>query len=738
MTITHDDHMPGEAPLRWVIVAALLVAYMLSFIDRQLINLLVDDLRRGFNVSDTRIGLLQGPAFGLFYAVLGLPCGWLADRVNRIRLIAAAIMLWTVMTILGGLSTSYAMLFVTRMGVGVGEAALVPAAVSLLADSFSPDRRALPLAIFTAGVSAGAGLALVVGGALLGLARAGVGHWPLIGGFLGQHEPWQVVLILAGLIGIPLALAIVVLPEPRRVIAPGPGDSRGLFRYLAAHPRLFGRLLGGASILYIFSYALAAWLPSLFVRGFGWSAPTTGARLGLTILVGALVGNLVSGGIATRLARLGRPNATLLTMTAGSLLLAPLGIAGPLAATADLAQFAVLLIYFAMALCFGIATAAFVAVTPAHLRGRMIALYLLLGNLFGLCIGPPAVGLILAWLGDPSRVGIALSLIAAATILIGARLLVSALRPHAIVAAALLASGCATIPPAVSLDVPAMVGIEPGSFIAGSTAAETDAVHYPALNAAREQPRRLVTIARPFAIGRTEVTRGQFARFVRATGWKPDGPCSFLSAGPGGKYLADSAHDWRHPGFAQTDAHPVVCINLADATAYAAWLSAATGRHFRLPSNTEWEYAARAGTTTARYWDEMPGADPCAFANLNDASSAAVHLAPGADRGGYFACTDGFATTAPVASFRPNAWGLNDVIGNVWELTADCLNDNQVSAPTDASARTTGTCTSHIDRGSSWGNTPKYVRVAAQHPDLVGARTAVMGFRLVEDLPGVR
>jgi formylglycine-generating enzyme required for sulfatase activity len=284
-------------------------------------------------------------------------------------------------------------------------------------------------------------------------------------------------------------------------------------------------------------------------------------------------------------------------------------------------------------------------------------------------------------------------------------------------------------------DVPAMVRIEPGHFIAGSTPEETDAVHYPALNAAREHPAREVTIAHAYAIGRTEITRGQFARFVRATHWQPDGPCSFLPDQFGAKWTSDAAHDWLHPGFVQDDNHPVVCVNLADARAYAAWLGTMTGRHFRLPSNVEWEYAARAGTTTAHWWDNRADrSNPCAFANLSDISRARKNNHGIVDPSGYFACNDGYATTAPVASFLPNPWGLYDMLGNVWEWTEDCLNADQIGAPTDTRARV-GDCASHMDRGSSWGNSPKYVRAAAQHPDLVGARTSVLGFRLVEDLP---
>jgi formylglycine-generating enzyme required for sulfatase activity len=296
-----------------------------------------------------------------------------------------------------------------------------------------------------------------------------------------------------------------------------------------------------------------------------------------------------------------------------------------------------------------------------------------------------------------------------------------------------LLGGCVVQPDRIL--APTMIRLPLGSFIAGSDPAETDAAQYPTAYAAREQPARRVSVARPFAIGRTEVTRGDFARFVAATNWMPDGPCSFLADGRSHRWAADRAHDWRHPGFEQTDAHPVVCVSFADAQAYTAWLSSTTGRRFRLPSNTEWEYAARAGTTTAVYWGDRPPDKACDYANLLDASAARRHGGGVADPMTSFPCDDGYANTAPVASFRPNAWGLYDMIGNVWELTRDCLDANQVGAPRDTSARTAGDCGSRIDRGASWTNTRRYVRAAAQHPDLVTARTTVLGFRLVEDLP---
>ncbi|MDH7973221.1 MFS transporter [Sphingomonas sp. AR_OL41] len=423
----------------WSFVAILVAAYAISFVDRQILGLLVQDLKHDLAISDSQIGLLQGPAFGIFYAAMGLPFGWLADKVSRTRLISIGLLLWTMMTLLGGLSGSFAMLFLTRMGVGVGEAALVPAAVSLLADSFAPTKRALPLATFTAGISVGAGLALILGGGLIAFAHAGASDLPLIGPWFAGRAPWQTVLMIAGLAGLPLAAAIAAMRDPARhkVGTTPDGESAArLFDHLRQHQALFVPLLLGASLLYLFSNAFSSWMPALFMRGFGWQPAMVGVRLGGVILAGALAGNALSGVVATMLVRRGRPEGALLTMTGGAVLLAPLAICGPLASDPLLAQLAVLLIYFALALCFGVATASFVAVTPPPLRGRVISLYLMLGNLVGLGLGPPIVGLLLQHvIADPARVGVAVALVAVPSVLGGLWLLVRALRPHAACAA---------------------------------------------------------------------------------------------------------------------------------------------------------------------------------------------------------------------------------------------------------------------------------------------------------------
>ncbi len=282
-------------------------------------------------------------------------------------------------------------------------------------------------------------------------------------------------------------------------------------------------------------------------------------------------------------------------------------------------------------------------------------------------------------------------------------------------------------------DCPAMVVIPSGSYLAGSTAEEAEREHIAASLAAREQPQREVKITRKFALSKFELTRDEFARFVKDTGWKADGPCAVLEGPPTKPWIVLDDRGWDNPGFQQTGDHPVVCVNLRDAHAYTNWLSTKTGARYRLPSGAEWEYAARAGSTTARPWGDSRD-DACLYANGMDQSRAKLRGGNSTNPDAYFQCEDGYAETAPVGSFKPNAFGLYDMLGNVNEWTADCVNPNQIGAPNDARVRRTGDCNAQVDRGGAWGHSPKYVRTATQHSDLVGARNTVVGIRLAREI----
>ena len=259
---------------------------------------------------------------------------------------------------------------------------------------------------------------------------------------------------------------------------------------------------------------------------------------------------------------------------------------------------------------------------------------------------------------------------------------------------------------------PEMVLIPAGSFVMGIPSAESEREGLSASADYWARPQHKVTIARPFYLGKYPVTRGAFVAFARTTGFVDKVPPA--------------------PGFAQTDQHPVVNVSHADAAAYAAWLSRETGKDYRLPSEAEWEYAARAGTTTARFWGDGR-AEACRYANVADETLRRANKAePNAQR--YFGCDDGFANTSPVGSFQPNGFGLYDMLGNVCEWTADWWNENYNGAPDDGSAWTTGDSGRRVVRGGSFTGHPVSVRAGSRGSIGLEDRYDIVGFRLARTL----
>nr|WP_294519620.1 SUMF1/EgtB/PvdO family nonheme iron enzyme [uncultured Rhodopila sp.] len=282
--------------------------------------------------------------------------------------------------------------------------------------------------------------------------------------------------------------------------------------------------------------------------------------------------------------------------------------------------------------------------------------------------------------------------------------------------------------------LPAMVRIPAGTFTMGVPAEENQREGVPESWAARSAPLQTVAIARPFWLGRYPVTRGQFAAFVAAKDYStPDEAYTYEPDDKGEwDYMLRKDRGWRNPGFEQTDDHPVVCVSHADAEAYVAWLRELTGKAYRLPSEAEWEYACRAGTTTARFWGDGRE-EAVRYAKVADRSLMARMKAE-FDPERYFDGDSGIPFTAPVGSFRPNPFGLYDMLGNVWEWTADCWNDNLKDIPLDGTARTTGDCKLRVVRGGSWNNSPRSVRAGYRDWLNTGYRGTSTGFRVARTL----
>ena len=264
-----------------------------------------------------------------------------------------------------------------------------------------------------------------------------------------------------------------------------------------------------------------------------------------------------------------------------------------------------------------------------------------------------------------------------------------------------------------------MVRIPGGEFSMGSDDSDKDAEP-------DEKPKHKVNV-RAFSLGKYEVTLGQYAAFVKDTGHSSGPFCYVYKDGSSGK---QSGADWRKPGFAQDDRHPAVCISLTDALAYIAWLNRKTGQTFRLPTEAEWEYAARAGTQTIRYWGDNPD-EACRYANVAD--QTAKRDVPGwPSSPPTHNCTDGYAYTAPVGSFKPNAFQLFDMLGNVYEWTCSAYEEKYAGGEKTCLSNNNAVARGVI-RGGSWGDLPANLRSAYRGWDLRDDRFDTLGFRLAQD-----
>jgi formylglycine-generating enzyme required for sulfatase activity len=279
---------------------------------------------------------------------------------------------------------------------------------------------------------------------------------------------------------------------------------------------------------------------------------------------------------------------------------------------------------------------------------------------------------------------------------------------------------------------PDLVVIPSGSFEFGTNAAsfELDRVG----RGRAEAGQMKISIARSFALSRTEVTRAQYAAFVTATNYNPETKFCRIWDQANQRFSDVPGRTWRDPGLATPpqDDHPVTCVSWDDAVAYTNWLSAQTGKRYRLPSEVEWEYAARAGSNKRRFWGD-DAAEGCAYANTYDLTGRRAYPLSWTHVG----CADGFADVAPVGSLLPNAFGLQDMVGNVWEWVADCFTTSKIGRPKDQRAWTWEGCSDRGLRGGGWMTAPDRSRVGFPAGDPPSDRYAFLGIRVARELePG--
>lgn len=408
--------MPERTPYAWYVVTLLAVASMFSFLDRTILNLLVEPIKAALVLDDVHISLLQGPAFALFFAFSALPIAALADRYNRVRLIGLGIVLWSAMTVCCGLADSFWQLFLARMGVGVGEAALLPAASSLLVDYFPRRLLARANSVFVLGSAVGGSIAMLGGGQLI----AAFAEAEIAVPWLGRLADWQLAFVAVGLPGVGLAaILLVTVREPtRRQARPNVRAERAeLLRFADENRATLATLLLSFPLAGAVFNGWVAWFPSYVIRVLGQSPAYAAAWMGaLMATVG--IGGIVAGGmLADRHLGSGRP-AGLLQIAIGSIAgMAIAGTLGPLTGTTTGALAGLALCVFLGSVLAILPALTLQLITPAHLRAQVIAYYLLVGAILSYGLGP----IVVAWLaqhvlGGPQAIGTALAL---ATALLG-------------------------------------------------------------------------------------------------------------------------------------------------------------------------------------------------------------------------------------------------------------------------------------------------------------------------------
>jgi MFS family permease len=369
----------------WFVVAVLSLANCVSFIDRLILSLLVGPIKAELALSDTRVGLLQGAAFALFYCIAGLYLARLADRSNRKWIITGGITLWCVMTTLSGTARNFWQLFLYRIGVGVGEGTLSPSAYSLIAGYFPRDRLALAVGVYGAGISAGVGLAYLVGGvAIQWVAGLGTVDLPLLPPLSG----WRLVFAVVGLLGLPVAVLMLFVREPPREPGSRPASLHEVAAHLRANWRSLILALAGYGATSITIYSIFSWTPTFFVRQYGASIAAAATALGVIALAGGLSGAFLGGAYSDRLERGGDPHAKLRVLfycCAGLLLPA---IIAPFMPTMLSSAAVLFFTFFFGSAATGPAGAYVQAITPDRMRAQFGALYQLSLSLVGATLGP--------------------------------------------------------------------------------------------------------------------------------------------------------------------------------------------------------------------------------------------------------------------------------------------------------------------------------------------------------------
>lgn len=414
-----------------------MLVYMVAFVDRQILSLLVEPIKRDFGVSDTQVGLLAGFAFAIFYTVLGVPIARLADRTNRKGLICLGIIVWSVMTAACGLSKTYWQLFLMRVGVGVGEATLSPAAYSIIADYFPPERLARAVGVYAMGLYLGAGVALLAGSAVVALVSA---EEAFVLPVLGPVRPWQLTFLVVALPGIAaLALMMTVKEPPRTNVGATEEEIRqsetatslaDLASFFRGNRRLLTAHFGGFMCLGTVVSAYLVWVPELYRRSYGFSVAEGGLIFGLCLVFSGGIAPYLGGWFTEHLLRCGYKDAEMRAGVVFAVLMLPFSVLTPLVGDARLSVVLLALLTFTLAVPQALPPTILQIISPNRMRAQLSALFILFSVLIGFSLGPALTAVLTDYLfRDAAALRYSLALLSAVLVPAGIGFLYFGLQP---------------------------------------------------------------------------------------------------------------------------------------------------------------------------------------------------------------------------------------------------------------------------------------------------------------------
>ena len=422
-----NKHNYPSSQQAWYGVVILTLAYILSFLDRQLLSLVVTDVKSDLDLTDSQVSIILGFAFALFYTTMGIPIGRLADKKSRRTIIGIGITFWCFMTAATGIVKTYAQLFIARIGVGVGEATLSPSALSIISDYFPKEKRGTAMGFFNMGVSVGSGIALILGGQIVAYFAD---FPPIILPLVGQIYEWQALFIFIGIPGLLVALLMSTIKEPSRkgkmTLVNESGSSseeisiKDTIRFIYQRKEAYGWLFLSMACSVLIGYAFLSWLPTMYIRSYNIGIPTITLWLGIAFLIGGPFGATMSGWLGDKLYKKYNNSSHVMLFAYSMIILTVAAVLVPLMPSYQTATLMFIPQIVKAAGQTALAPVAMINITPNQLRGQVIAVYFFVISMTGYTLGPTSVALITDFIfKDESLIMYSMSIVSLVVGLIG-------------------------------------------------------------------------------------------------------------------------------------------------------------------------------------------------------------------------------------------------------------------------------------------------------------------------------